>query len=200
MSLLGKLFARGVEADDSIVIRPSRKFAKQDILRIAERGASDFRSDGMNLLSCYELDGEFGLYSTLSNYIQTKKAMTAEINEAVVDGDEVALIQAFRRAMELSFVTLVEKNALKRIQLVESWPPEATAEYARMRRSVVAPKVADAPPVAATVPVEPVVRETPIETCCREFRELSSSAWKTKWLKNRNNRSIADQAVAEGRI
>ena len=56
------------------------------------------------------------------------------------------------------------------------------------------------PPVAVPVPVAPVVHETPVETCVREFRELPSAAWKTKWLNNQNNRPVADQAVAEGRI
>ena len=89
MSLLGRLFAHGVDADDDVVLRPSRKFTRQDIVRIAGRGASEFRADAMNLLSCYELEGEFALYSTLGNFVQTKNPMTAEITEAVVDGDEV---------------------------------------------------------------------------------------------------------------
>jgi hypothetical protein len=46
----------------------------------------------------------------------------------------------------------------------------------------------------------PVVTETPIETCVREFREMPSQAWKTKWLNNRNNRPVADEAFASGRI
>jgi hypothetical protein len=201
MSLLGKLFARGLANDsDDVILRPSRKFTKQDVIRIAERGASEFRAYAMNLLSCYELEGEFGLYSTLGNFVQTKNSMTAEIAEAISDGDEVALIRAFRRAMGLAFVTLLEKGALKRLQLVDQWPPEAVAEYERIRRSVITTKSANADPVATPTPVAPVMQETPIETCIREFRELPSAAWKVKWLTNRNNRSIADQAVAEGRI
>jgi len=126
--------------------------------------------------------------------------MTAEINEAVVDGDEVALIEAFQRVLELAFITLVEKGALRRPQLVDQYPPEAVAEYARMRRSIKTAEATPAVPVAVPVPVAPVVHETPVETCVREFRELPSAAWKTKWLNNQNNRPVADQAVAEGRI
>jgi hypothetical protein len=200
MSLLGRFFASGICEEDDVVFRPSRKFTTKDIQQIAERGASEFRAQAMNLLSCYELETEFGLYATLANYVSTKNPLPAEINEAVVDGDEVALVQAFKRAMELSFVTLLEKGALKRLQLVESWPPDAISEYARMRKSVIASAAPSVVPVAAPAPVEPVVRETPIETCVREFRDLPSVAWKTKWLNNRNNRPIADQAVAEGRI
>jgi len=200
MSILGKIFAHGLEGLDDVVIRPSRKFRKEDLVKIAERGASEFRRDALNLVSCYELEGEFGLYAALSNFIQTKNTMSAEIAEAVVEGDEIALIEAFRRAMSFAFVTLVEKHALQRISLVEKWPPEAIVEYERMRRSVVASKVAEAAPVAAPSPVAPVVRETPVETCAREFRELPSSAWKAKWLNNQKNRPVVDLAVAEGRI
>jgi len=61
----------------------------------------------------------------------------------------------------------------------------------------------DTTPVAAPeppAPVVPVVVETPIEMCVREFRELPMAAWKTKWLLNRKNRGIADQAAADGRL
>lgn len=197
MSLLGKLFARGVEGVDNFKPQPNRKFTRKDLINVADRGASEFRADAMNLLSCYELEGEFGLYSVLGNFVSTKNPLTAEINEAVQDGDELALIEAFRHAMEYSFVHLLEKGALKRLQLVEKWPAEAFAEYERIRRSVVSTTAA---PVATPVPVAPIVRETPVETCAREFRELSSRVWKRKWLDDQRNRPVADLAAAEGRI
>jgi hypothetical protein len=201
MSLLGKLFARGLEGMDDVTLRTGRKFTTKDIHLIAERGGEEFRSANMNVLSCYgPLEGEFGLYETLSNFLKTKNPMTAEINEAVVDGDEVALIEAFQRVLEFAFITLVEKGALRRLQLIDQYPPEAVAEYARMRRSIKTAEATPAAPVAAPAPVAPVVRETPVETCVREFRELPSAAWKTKWLNNQTNRPIADRAVAEGRI
>jgi len=198
MGILGKLIARGIANSDDVVLRPGRKFKKEDIVRLADRGASEFRANAMNLLSCYELEGEFGLYSTIGNFVQTKNAMTAEIAEAVADGDEVALTQAFQRAMEYAFVTLLEKGALTRLKLVETWPPEAIAEYERMRRSVV--KAAHTTPASAPEPVAPLVPETPVETCTREFRELPSSAWQKKWLNDTRNRPVAEQAASEGRI
>jgi hypothetical protein len=206
MSLLGKLFANAAANDDEITFRPSRKFTARDIQRIAERGAAEFRSTNINVLSLFELEGEFGLYSTLNNYVQTKAAMTAEVTEAMSDGDEIALTQAFMRALEQSFVDLLEKGALKRIQLTENWTPEATVEYASLLRSVAATKAANATQAAATVPATapapgvPVVRETPVETCAREFREMPSSKWKAKWLHDQRNRPVTDQAAAEGRI
>jgi hypothetical protein len=203
MSLLGKLFANAAANDDEITFRPSRKFTARDIQRIAERGAAEFRSTNINVLSLFELEGEFGLYSTLNNYIQTKAAMTAEVSEAISDGDGIVLIQAFQRALEQSFVELLEKGALKRIQLSENWTPEATVEYARLRRSVATTKAANATPVAApvpavTVPVVPV--ETLTEACAREWKELSGDQFRVKYLNNRNNRPIYEQALSEGKI
>lgn len=116
MSLLGKLFSR-IAADgddDDVVYRPSRKFTTKDIHRIAERGGEEFRSANMNVLSCYgPLEGEFGLYETLSNFLRTKNPLNEEISEAVTDGDEIGLLQAFQHALAFSFVTLVEQGALQ---------------------------------------------------------------------------------------
>ena len=104
MSLLAKLIRQAAagELNDDTKLYPSREFTRQDISRIAERGATEFRSNGMNLISCFSpLEGEFGLYATLSNFIQTKGALTDEIVEAIQDGDEVALTQTFMRAWSM---------------------------------------------------------------------------------------------------
>jgi hypothetical protein len=202
MSLLGKLFARGVADDEDVVLRPSRQFTRQDIVRIAERAAIEFRNRSMNLISCFgPLEGEFGLYSTLSNFVQTKNPAGAEINEAVQAGDEIALLQVLIQALEVAFVELYNKGALARLQLVENIPAEAMSEWIRMLQRVgpTSPAAAPTSQVEDT-PVVPVVSETPVETCSREFRELPSREWKRKWLDNRKNRSAADQAAAEGRI
>src|SRR5260221_1848221 len=202
MSLLGKLFAHGVADDEDVALRPSRQFTRQDIGRIAERAATEFRNRSMNLMSCFgPLEGEFGLYGTLSNFVRTKNPLSAEISEAVQDGDEVALLQVLIKAMEVAFVMLYEKGALARLQIVEALPPEAMGEWLAMSRRVGSnsPAAAPASQVEET-PVVPVVTETPVETCAREFRESPSREWKRKWLDNRKNRSAADQAAAEGRI
>lgn len=107
--------------------------------------------------------------------------------------------------MEFAFVTLLEKGALKRLQLVDQWPPEALAEYARLRTHVKpedVPKPQPQPqPQARLVGSEPVVPvETSVETCAREFRELPSATWQAKWLRDQRNRPIAEQAAAEGKI
>jgi hypothetical protein len=204
MSFMAKLIRQAAagELNDDTKLYPSRKFTPQDIARIAERGATEFRSNDMNLISCFgPLEGEFGLYATLSNFVQTKGALTDEITEAVQDGDEVALTRTIMRALDYSFVALYEKKALARLQLVEDMPAEAMAEYHRMKRSIgPAPATNTTPGTAPAVAVAPAVVETPVETCVREFRETPSQAWKKKWLDNQNNRKVTDQAFAEGRL
>lgn len=197
--LLNRVIRAG--ADEDVVLRPLTQFTRETIAKVAERAAIEFRNRSMNLISCYgPLEGEFGVYSTLSNFVQTKNPLTAEINEAVEGGDEVELLQVLIRMMEFAFVSLAEKGALKRLQLVDPWPPEATTEFARMRQSVVATTRVNEAPTAASARVAPVARETPVETCAREFRDLPSSTWKAKWLNDQRNRPVTDQAAAEGRI
>jgi hypothetical protein len=202
--LLGRLIARGVEDGEDVILRPSRQFTRQDIGRIAERGATEFRSRDMNLISCFgPLEGEFGLYATLSNFIQTKRALTAEINEAVVDGDEVELTLTFVRAMEYAFITLYEKNALARLQLVENLPAEAAVEYARMRQSVGTTAVPVAARAAAQAPVAPLPPIDPIDQCVLDYKgdkangvsPMQSNAFKIKWVNNQSRRPVWDEVV-----
>jgi hypothetical protein len=199
--LFSILIRNGVNADDGeYLYRPRKEFTRQDIGRIAERGASEFRDRAMNLISCFgPLDGEFGLYSALSNFIQTKGALTNEINDAVQDGDEIALTETFVRAMQFSFVTLYEKNALSRLQLVENLPAEAAVEFARMRQSV-ASAIHPTAPAAAKAPVVPVVTETPVEVAAREWKELSGDQFRVKYLNHQGNRKFYEQALAQGLI
>lgn len=202
MSLLGKLFAHGLEGDEDVVLRPSRQFTRQDIGRIAERAATEFRNRSMNQISCFgPLEGEFGLYSTLSNFVRTKNPLSAEISEAVQDGDEVALLQVLIKAMEVAFATLYEKGALARLQIVDALPPEAMGEWLSMSQRIVStsPAAAPASQVEET-PVVPVVIETPVETCAREWKDLPSDSFRAKYLNHRGNRKFYEQALAEGRI
>jgi hypothetical protein len=202
MSLLGKLFAHGLEGDEDVVFRPSQQLTRQDIGRIAERAATEFRSRSMNLISCFgPLEGEFGLYSTLSNFVRTKNPLSAEISEAVQDGDEVALLQVLIKAMEVAFATLYEKGALARLQIVEALPPEAMGEWLAMSRRAGSTSLAAAPaPQVEEAPAIPTVVETPVETCAREWITLPSDQFRAKYLNHRGNRKFYEQALAEGRI
>jgi hypothetical protein len=200
--LLGSLIRRGATDDaDNIVFRPSKQFTRQDLARIAERGATEFRNRAMNLISCFgPLDGEFGLYGALSNFIQTKGALTDEISEAVSGGDEITLTETFVRVMQLSFVTLYEKNALARLQLVENLPAEAMFEFIHMKKSI--GNGISTPAVASSVRTvaAPVVTETPAEVAAREWKELSGDQFRIKYLNHQGNRKFYEQALAQGLI
>jgi hypothetical protein len=207
MSFMAKLIRQAAagELNDDTKLYPSRKFTREDIGRIAERACVEFRNRVMNVLSLYSpLDGSFGVYETLQNFVQTKSTLNEEINAAAQGGDEVDLIETLIKTLEFAFVTLSRKGALDRLLLTEeAWPPIAVAEWLRMEKSITRLLPGAAPasaPSAAVAPVTPVVVETPIEACVREFKETPSKIWKAKWLDNRNNRPIADQAVAEGRL
>jgi hypothetical protein len=136
----------------------------------------------------------------LRSYYETK-GLPAAVNEAVEDGDERGFIVAMYKAQSAAFVDLyVKRNALARIQLVEDLPSLAAIEFARMHRSVGTSKTPELAPVAAQAPVAPIVTESPIETCVREFKEMPSQLWKKKWLLDQRNRPITDRAFAEGKI
>jgi hypothetical protein len=198
-SLLGKIFARGIEDDEEIVFRPNRNFTQTDIVKLSERAASQWRDEFSNLLSCFELSGEFGLWAVLQTYYQSK-GLSEAVSEAIEDGDENGFVKAMFWTQCAAFADLYEKrNALLRIQLVEDLPAAAAIEYARLRQHAGTATTMTAPAVVRTV-AAPIVTESPIETCVREFKEMPSQAWKTKWLNNRNNRPVADRAFAEGRI
>jgi hypothetical protein len=205
MSFMAKLIRQAAagELDDDVILYPAKQFTRQDIGRIAERGATEFRSRSMNLISCFSLEGDFGLYSTLSSFVQTKGALTDEINEAVQDGDEVALTRTFMRAMEYAFITLYEKNALTRLQLVEDLPAEAMAEYLRIKKSIgiaVAPNAASE--AEAQAPAAPPLVD-PIDQCVLDYSgnkakgvpPMQSNAFKMKWVNNQSRRPVWDEVV-----
>jgi hypothetical protein len=164
---------------------------------MSEKIAEQWRDQYSNLLSCYELNGEFGLWASLQSYYASK-GLPAAVIEAIQDGDERAFIEALFAAQSAAFIDLcIHRNALGRLQLVEELPGPAAAELTSMYQSV------SAAPGAAPVSQEPVaavVAETPVEICAREFKEMSSDRWKKKWLLDQRNRPIADLCAAEGRI
>jgi hypothetical protein len=198
--LIAQIIRKGEDAKLFAPVAMTTKRIQEDCLYAAET----FRASAMNLFSCFHpLEGEFGLYDTLDNFLKTKNPTASQIEDAVKQCDEEYLIESIQRSLAYAFVVLFEKNALTRLQQVKDLPQEAFQEYIRFRElagTVDQPVVASASAEAAQAPVAPVVIETPIEACVREFKEMPSQAWKAKWLNNRNNRPIADQAFEEGRI
>jgi hypothetical protein len=196
--LLGSIIRKGLEDSEEgdHLLRPGREF---DVVRSAEKSAQSFLQTYGNLLSCFTLQGEFGLWKTLETYMRTK-GLVPEVLEAIEDGDEAAYMKAIFRSQQRAFHDLYTKGAIYRLMIVDALPRAAIDEWLQMEKSVVGATAPNAAPAPAQAPVVPVVAETPIEACVREFKEMPSQAWKTKWLNNRNNRPIADQAFEEGRI
>ena len=188
-------FIQALEDGYENELRASRNFSAKDVARIAQVAAEAFRNSNLNLFSCYELDGELGLWSTLQNYVQTKNPAFAVINRAVLDGNEGALAKAFIRAMKLAFLELHKKGALKRLLLVDPLPDEALRDLRVLQTTTAPPRPASPAPVVPAAPVES------LEDCCtREFKELPSAVWKRKWLSDQRNRPVADRCAAQGRL
>jgi hypothetical protein len=198
--LLGNLIRRGVDGDtDGGILRPSREF---DVRLAAEQAAQSFLNKYGNLLSCFQLSGDYGLWKTLETYIQSK-GLLPDALEAINDGDEVGFKKAVIRSQESAFVDLCEnRNALKRLQLVEPWPAEAFAEYSRMRNEI-GSNASVTPPVSEPEAPAPIVL-TPLEQVVRDFRgdkenpPMPSDVFRRTWINDRRRRPVYDQAVAEG--
>lgn len=195
MATFAGILAQVAEKGDA---RRRRTFQPQDVMDIANRTAKQFQRENMNLLSCYELNDDYGLHQTLGRFCKTNNPAGSKIDTALEDGDEQGLFAALLFAMRSAFVTLYQRNALKRIQLVEKWPEEAQKEYSWLVAVVNATTVSTPAPAAPIAPAAPV--ETPTEVCAREFKELSGDKFKVKWLNHQGNRAIYEQACEEGKI
>lgn len=203
--LLGTIIRRGVDGDtDGDILRPARNF---DVRLEAERAAQTFLSTYGNLLSCFRLAGNDGLWETMQAYIQSK-GLLPDALDAVTDGDEVGYRKAILRSQEHAFVDLCEnRNALKRLQLVDPWPAEAFSEYSRMRDAIGSNSASVTPSVSEPEAPAPIVL-TPLEQVVLDYRgdrengipPMTSDLFRKTWINDRRRRPVYDQAVAEGLV
>jgi hypothetical protein len=192
--MTGKFFEQGEDGIDNAVV--PRQFTGNDARLYAERGAQQFLSEYGNLLSCYTLQGEFGMWKTLETYLQTMGLGNA-VTEAVEDGDADAYTRGIFIAQVNAFATLFQKGALARLQIVEKLPDLAVEELGKLLKYVSAKSSS----VAPAVKTEPqIIALTPTEQCARDYQDLGASAFKTKYLTNQNGRKVYEQALAEGKI
>ena len=175
-----------------------REFDPKSVMGVADLAAREFQRENMNLLSCYELDGDYGLHMTLGRFCKANKPADKRIEAAIEAGDEQALFAAFLFALRSAFVILYQRNALKRLQLIDKWPEEAQREYTWIHDVIVAAAPVASTPVVSVAPAVPV--ETPVETCAREFKEMPSDKFRAKWINHQGNRAIYEQACDEGKI
>jgi hypothetical protein len=204
--LLGTIIRRSFDEDaDGDILRPPRQF---DVRREAERAAQTFLSTYGDLLSCFRLDGDFGLWETMQSYIQSK-GLLPDALEAVIDGDEVGYRKAILRSQEHAFVDLCEnRNALKRLQLVDPWPAEAFAEYSRMREAIGSNSSSSVTPSVSELQTPAPIALTPLEQVVLDFRgdrenripPMASDVFRKTWINDRRRRPVYDQAVAEGLV
>jgi hypothetical protein len=191
MGVLGKIFEKGLDSDD-VVVAP-RQFTAVDVRKFAEDGAAQFLSVYGNLLSCYSLPGEFGLWATLQTYLQTM-GLGADANQAIKEGDVAAYIDAIFYTQVCAFAALWKKGSLERLQIVDSLPELAAEELAGLLRTADKKN----PVAAASLPQPAAVSAT--EQCAIDWKELGTSTFKNKYVNNQHGRKIYEQALAEGRI
>jgi hypothetical protein len=108
------------------------------------------------------------------------------------DADAVA--QKWMQIYNTAFVTLFDRGVLKIV--VEDIPAEAQAQLDRMADEVASYNYVE-PEEEVIVPV---VQVDPVDVCVRDFRELGSNAFKSKWVTHQANRRFYEQAIASGRI
>jgi hypothetical protein len=192
MGLTGKFFEQGEEGIGAVVA--PRTFSSGDVRRYAEQAAAQFMNEYGNLLSCYTLPGEFGLWATLQTYLETM-GLGDEVTTAVKEGDVAAYTRAIFAAQVGAFAALAQRGALERLMLVESLPDLAAEELSKLfKYASVSSKTSAAPVVPQPVALSPT------EICANDWKELSSGAFQKKYMANQNGRKIYEQALAEGKI
>lgn len=170
------------------VITPAR------LQQLSAAAATEFQRVLMNWLSCFRLQG--ALYDVLR--IEMEDEGIKGLVEAVTSGNERGATKALYDAQVTALVQLWRRSALKRFQLVDEIPDEATEEFARVvsyADSLKAPATAPKAAVAAALVVEEPV-ETPLERTVREYHELPTQVFR-KCYQSGPNRALWDQAAAE---
>lgn len=96
---------------------------------------------------------------------------------------------------ETGLYELLERGAIR--QVVQT--PEATADLQKLEVAVAKSGLRPAPAAVAAADDELPVPVDPIDSCAADFRVLSSSSFRAKWM-TRDTRAVYEQAVNSGRI
>ena len=162
--LLGKF----ATTNDETTVEPNRAdLTRGDLQDAALERANGWRSRFMKTLSCFELEGEYGLYQTIGAFVTRKPSLDAELQAAAAKGDLQAIKSLYFRAFCIAFITLLEKGALKRLMLVNKFEPEVWSEIAAMR-SIAYPTESEAEPA----PVRRAAAAKSEEDELQEFAKL----------------------------
>lgn len=125
-------FIASLEGGYDHELHTSRSLTVNDVRRIAAAACESFRNSSLDLFSCFELEGEFGLWSTIENSIKNNP-ISAELIQAEQAGDAAALGRVLQRDLKLGFIALFQKGALRRLQLVDELPPEAQRDLQKLQ-------------------------------------------------------------------
>jgi hypothetical protein len=108
-----------------------------------------------------------------------------------------AVMDTFMLIYSRIFLKLWDRGVLEPIMVLEEVPESAQEQLDSMVKEVEAHTQTNA---AVQQAPAPVVVEDPITTCVREYHEMGSSAFKTKWINNTKNRAHYEAAIDQGRI
>jgi hypothetical protein len=113
-----------------------------------------------------------------------------------------AVMAAFIKLYTRIFITLWERGVLAAFIVLDDddkIPVSAQRQLDAMADEVESYKTRKTARQQAPIATV-VVAQNPVDVCVREFHELGSNAFKTKWLNNSKNRVYYEQAIEAGRI
>jgi hypothetical protein len=111
---------------------------------------------------------------------------------------DAAVMAAFERLYSRIFITLFDRGVLAHLIVVDQIPEGAQRQLDAMVAEVESHRSTKTK--VQQRPVTTTVVEDPIAVCVRDFHELGSNAFKTKWVTNTRNRPTYDAAVEACRI
>ena len=87
MGITARMFKMGLGDEDGIEVRPATEMTGKTIATLTQQASQTFLRRFGNLLSCFQAEGEDGLWATIHAAVQTY-GLDAAGGEAIEDGDD----------------------------------------------------------------------------------------------------------------
>jgi hypothetical protein len=177
-------------------------FTRHDYLDLGTFTMGLWTKKYAEILSIFDLprlQEAMGAYVELESPGEDEDLLAASQDERNPDR---AVMDAFQRLYTRIFITLYDRGVLAPFIVLDD--EDKIPEGAQQQLDTMIDEVEShrarkiARQQASVAPV--VVTENPVDVCVREFHELGSNAFKTKWLNNAKNRVHYEVAIAAGRI
>lgn len=187
------------------IVLDARRLTQGEKQDAFNRVIKAFNTQYADLLSCYQLVGELGLWAAIQNYqnLHPEQAGLKDLDDAAEAGSISKLEAACMLSLEKPFVALVENRAINRLQLIDTWPAEARDQYSTMWRHAklnADGSRTDVVAVANALEPEPVAEPSALDRCVEDWKTLSVQAFKNKWPKsNPQLQAVVDEMFATGR-